>query len=209
MPDCQDQDKSPFERRVSEFLAAQGTDPDSQAVVFNLDHGGIDVMTTLESLALRPHGLTKAGFTILMSIWITGPRETRELAAALRLTKGAIVGSVQTLERRGLVTRKRSEDDRRFVTVDLTDEGRDLVARAQKDWRKLEEAVTADLTISEKRVFAALCRKVAHRARVMRREHSSGRIPFLPDPALFLADNTKPAKPEQKRKEAPNVTASS
>ena len=69
--------------------------------MFNLDHAAIDVIATMDSLSLRPHDLTHAGFVLLMTLWITGPRETRELAAVLRVTKGAIVGAVNTLERRG------------------------------------------------------------------------------------------------------------
>ncbi|HUF54221.1 MAG TPA: MarR family winged helix-turn-helix transcriptional regulator [Dehalococcoidia bacterium] len=194
----------PFEKRVTLFLAEQGADADSQAVVFNLDHGGADVIATLESLALRPHGLTKAGFTILMAIWITGPRETRELAAALLVTKGAVVGAVQTLERGGFVERRRSDDDRRLVTVHLTETGRELISRVQKDWHRLEAAVTADLTTAEKRAFAALCRKVARRARVMRREQCADR--GLPDPAVFL-QNTKTAEQKIPQKEALSATA--
>jgi DNA-binding MarR family transcriptional regulator len=190
MPDCQEPGGSPFEQKVSNFLAAHGTNRDSQAVVFNLDHGAIDVITTLESLALRPHGLTKAGFTILMSVWITGPCETRELAAALGVTKGAIVGSVHTLERCGLVTRRRSEDDRRLVTVHLTAAGTEMVTRAQKDWRALEEAVTADLTTNEKRTLSELVRKVSHRARVMRRESRGGNRPQLTGPEQFLESSS-------------------
>ena len=64
-----------------------------------------------------------------MTLWITGPRETRELASVLRVTKGAIVGAVNTLEHRNLVRRLRSETDRRLVTVELTDAGDALISR--------------------------------------------------------------------------------
>src|ERR1700694_4115434 len=131
------QDLLPYEQHMRTFLARTGTDLDAQAAVFNLHHAAMDVMATMDSLALRPHDLTHAGFVVLMTIWITGPRETRELAAILRVTRGAIVGSVNTLERRGLVRRIRSKIDRRLVTLELTDSGLDLVIRVQKDWHAL------------------------------------------------------------------------
>ena len=95
------QDPLPYEQHIQTFLARTGTDLDAQAAVFNLDHAAMDVIATMEGLALRRHGLTHAGFVVLMTIWISGPRETRELAAVLRVTRGAIVGSVNTLEKKG------------------------------------------------------------------------------------------------------------
>lgn len=178
----------PIERHIQRFLGDLGTDIEAQAAVFNLDHAAMDVISTMEGLALRPHELTHAGFVMLMTLWITGPRETRELASVLRVTKGAIVGSVGTLERRGLVTRVRSDVDRRLVTIDLTDEGRALVTRAQRDWRALEVEVTASLTADEKRTLAALCRKMAAGARAMRLAHNGVRLPELPDPERFLGN---------------------
>jgi DNA-binding MarR family transcriptional regulator len=175
-----------FERQMQAFLARRGTDVESQAAVFNLDHAAMDVIATLEGLALRPHELTHAGFVLLMTLWTSGPRETRELAAVLRVTKGAVVGAVNTLERHGLVRRVRSKIDRRLVTCELTKDGEAVIVRSQKDWRRLEEEVTSCLTIDEKRTFASLCRKIAHEARGLRKRHRS--MPNLPDPADFLAD---------------------
>jgi DNA-binding MarR family transcriptional regulator len=170
---------------MQSFLSSRGTDIDAQAAVFNLERSGLDVIAALEALALRQHDLTHAGFAVLMALWITGPRETRELAAILRVTKGAVVGAVNTLERRGLVRRTRSEVDRRLVTNELTNAGDVLVTRAQRDWHALEVEVTSSLTIDEKRTLAALSRKMTQAARELRGARGvSG--PRLPDPAVFL-----------------------
>jgi len=183
------QDILPFEQHMQAFLAKSGTNLDAQAAVFNLDHAAMDVIATMEGLALRPHDLSHAGFVVLMTIWITGPRETRELAAVLRVTRGAIVGSVNTLERRGLVRRIRSKIDRRLVTVELTDAGLDLVTRAQKDWRELEVKVTNGLTVAEQRTLAGLCRKMAAAARNLRRDRNGHIEPLNPE--LFLSNARK------------------
>jgi DNA-binding MarR family transcriptional regulator len=175
-----------FERQMQAFLQQRGGhDVDALAAVFNLDNAALDVLTTMEGLALRPHELTHAGFVLLMTLWITGPRETRELASVLRVTKGAIVGAVNTLERRGLVRRIRSEADRRLVTVELTDEGDALISRVQRDWHELEREVTDVLTTDEKQTLAALCRRLAYSARNLRLRSGSA-TPELPDPAGFL-----------------------
>lgn len=174
-----------YERVMRRFLANEGADLDAQAAVFNLDHAAMDVIATMESLALRPYGLTHAGFVVLMTLWITGPRETRELAAVVRVTRAAIVGSVTTLEKRGLVRRVQSTVDRRLVSVELTNAGRVLVSRAQKDWHALEVEVTSGLTITEKRTLAALSRKIGAGARALRQLHGQRVEPL--NPALFLS----------------------
>lgn len=183
----------PFEQHLQAFLGNAGANVDAQAAVFNLDHAAMDVIATMESLALRPHNLTHAGFVLLMTLWITGPRETRELAAVLRITRGAVVGAVNTLERRGLVRRVRSEVDRRLVTYELTSSGLECVTTVQKDWHALELAVTRGLTVREQRTLATLCRKMAAGARELRRDRN-GHIEAL-NPALFLSQDKKmPAK---------------
>jgi MarR family 2-MHQ and catechol resistance regulon transcriptional repressor len=191
-----------FEQYVQAFLSERGTDVDAQAAVFNLDHAAMDVINTLESLTLRPHDLTHAGFVLLMTLWITGPRGTRELAAVLRVSKGAIVGAVNTLEKRSLVQRVRSDVDRRLVTYELTGSGRDLIARVQKEWRALEVEVSSGLSVEEQRLLAGLCRKMAASARALRRDRN-GHIEPL-DPELFLSKVTKMPKklapPRSRRK---------
>jgi DNA-binding MarR family transcriptional regulator len=179
----------PFEQHMRSFLGERGTDVDAQAAVFNLDHAALDVIACLEGLALRPHRLTHAGFILLMTLWITGPRETRELASVLRVTKGAVVGAVNTLERRGLARRVRSEIDRRLVTYELTSDGESLIGRVQEEWRVLEVEITSSLTGEEKRTLAALCRRISGSARAVRKRR--GALPALPDPSVFLVKTAK------------------
>ena len=194
------QDLLPYEQLIQTFLARAGTDLDAQAAVFNLDHAAMDVIATMESLALRPHELTHAGFVVLMTIWISGPRETRELAAVLRVTRGAIVGSVNTLEKKGLVRRRRSKIDRRLVTVELTD-AQDLVPYAAVKVLREGHPTKLSLTLEEQRTLASLCRKMGAGARAMRRDRN-GHIEPL-NPALFLSKATKmpnkltPARPRR------------
>ena len=185
------QDIPAYEQHIRAFLAARDTDVEAQTAVFNLDHAALDMISAMAAIALRPHDLTHAGFVMLMTLWMTGPRETRELAAVLRVTKGAVVGSVNTLEKRGLVTRERSDTDRRLVSVALTPEGDALITRVQKTWHALEREVTAVLSADEKRTLAALCRKVAHSARNVRRAHQGQRIPPMPEPDAFPRKTAK------------------
>lgn len=149
-----------FERQLRAFSRARGTDLDAQAVVYNLYRVATDVIAAMEAAALQPHGLTHAGFVLLMTLWISGAREIRELAVLQRVSRPAIVSAVSTLERAGLVRRLRSETDRRLVRVELTAAGRALIQRAHAGQHRFERAVSRVLTRAEQRTLAALLRRV-------------------------------------------------
>ena len=57
----------------------------------------------------------------------TSPMKVSELARRMYLNPTTMVGLLDRLESRNLVTRTRSEKDRRVVHINLTDQGRELV----------------------------------------------------------------------------------
>lgn len=75
-------------------------------------------------------------------------RSQRELATDVRCDASNIVGIVDRLEQRGLVTRRPSPDDRRVKLVSLTDEGRAVRDRFQGALRT-SVPVLADLDADE------------------------------------------------------------
>jgi DNA-binding MarR family transcriptional regulator len=156
-----------FERRLRTFFERRGVDLDAQAVAFGLFRAQADVFSAIERAALRPLGLTHAGFVLLMSIWTIGPLETRRLALALGVSRPSVVSVVNTLERRGFVRRVRSTLDRRLVTVELTAEGERLVADAQHETHRYERRLVAGMGVQEQRTLARLLKKLEAAAREM------------------------------------------
>jgi len=154
-----------FERDLRNFLKPRGVDVDAQAVMFQLHRTSTDAVAAMEAAALRSFGLSHAGFVLLMTLWISGGREVRDLARAQRVSKPAIVSCVHTLERSRLVRRVRSEIDKRLVTVELTRHGRSLVEKAQVALHRCERLLTRDLTAAQKRTLAELLRRVGRTAR--------------------------------------------
>ncbi|WP_224365541.1 MarR family winged helix-turn-helix transcriptional regulator [Hyalangium versicolor] len=63
-------------------------------------------------------------------VWLgyDGPLQTGELSRRAQIHDKSITGVVDRLEKRGLIQRERSPEDRRTVIVTLTDEGRKLYA---------------------------------------------------------------------------------
>lgn len=103
-------------------------------------------------------------FAVLAALSIHGEHTLGQLADRERVTAPSMNRTVSLLEEAGYLTRTPDDDDRRRVTIALTDAGRLVVAetvRRRDAW--LEEALAA-LTAEERKTLAAaaeIMRKVA------------------------------------------------
>ncbi|MEN6475441.1 MAG: MarR family transcriptional regulator [Syntrophaceae bacterium] len=75
-------------------------------------------------------GITGPQLWTIKTIAETGPIRISDLARKIYLHPATLVGIIDRLEARGIVTRTRSRVDRRVVLVDLTNAGRVLVAKS-------------------------------------------------------------------------------
>lgn len=80
--------------------------------------------------AERETGLTSPQLWAIKVLAEAAPIKVSELARRMYLHPATVVGILDRLETRGLVTRKRSQEDRRVVDIDLTALGKDLVNKA-------------------------------------------------------------------------------
>jgi len=72
--------------------------------------------------------LTSGQFGVLESIYHLGPMYQGQLGEKLLQSKGNISTVVSNLVERGLVERRRDEEDRRYVKIHLTAEGEALIS---------------------------------------------------------------------------------
>lgn len=68
----------------------------------------------------------------ILCVLADGPKTIGSLSAALGIAKPNITPLIENLRARGLIERKRSEQDRRIVNVQLMPEGLDTAARLRK-----------------------------------------------------------------------------
>jgi len=76
--------------------------------------------------ALKESGLTYPQYLVMLVLWQHGPLSVKELGGHLRLDSGTLSPLVRRLESAGLVTRERSPQDERSVTVALTRAGQEM-----------------------------------------------------------------------------------
>ena len=82
----------------------------------------------------RPHldalGLTYTQYIVLLVLWETGVASVRDLGRRLYLDSGTLTPVLKTLEKNGLITRRRSEQDERVLLVSVTKAGSALKDKA-------------------------------------------------------------------------------
>jgi DNA-binding MarR family transcriptional regulator len=72
---------------------------------------------------LAPWKLTYPQYLVLAVLWHDGEQTIRSLGEAMQLDSGTLSPLVRRLEQAGFVTKERSTDDERVVTVRLTPAG--------------------------------------------------------------------------------------
>jgi MarR family 2-MHQ and catechol resistance regulon transcriptional repressor len=126
----------------------------------------IKLMRAAESVTARLEPLMRAGaltvgqFGALEALLHLGPLCQRDLGHKLLRSGGNTTVVVGNLARRGLVRRTRRLDDRRFITVTLTDKGRRLIGgifprHAQHVAREMRA-----LSLADQAELGRLCRQL-------------------------------------------------
>lgn len=76
--------------------------------------------------SVRQCGLTHAQFDIIATLGNTPGMSYKELGEKTLITKGTLTGVIERLEKKGLVARTRSMDDKRSFFVHLTPAGEEV-----------------------------------------------------------------------------------
>lgn len=98
------------------------------------------------------------------------PAPVGELVRVFGLKPSTLTSLLDRLERAGLVRRELNPADRRSLLVHLTDRGRDLSARLNRQLQKLEDEIRARLRRPELKGFRAVMAAVEDVTRVKLRE---------------------------------------
>jgi DNA-binding MarR family transcriptional regulator len=86
----------------------------------------------------RDHGLTLSQYALLRGLAERDAARIRDLATEAGVTASTATRILDALERRGIVERTPADDDRRAVTITLTDPGRRLLLW-QDDWLRARQ----------------------------------------------------------------------
>jgi len=120
----------------------------------------VNALRGCESENMRNAGLTESQFGVLEALAHLGPMCQKDLARKILRSEGNLTTVIGNLERRGLVTRHQSLDDRRMMHVVLTDSGRRLIRSVFPDHASALVDAFAVLTAEEQEALGVLCKKL-------------------------------------------------
>ncbi|NYE48440.1 DNA-binding MarR family transcriptional regulator [Spinactinospora alkalitolerans] len=135
-------------------------DAEAMRLVLTLHRATSMLVYDLESSVHRPSGWTWPGFRVLFVLWLAGPMEAKVAAELSGMSRAAVSALLNTLEKDGLVSRRRAEHDRRAVNVSLTPDGRDAIARGFGAHNARESAWASALSAAERRTLVDLLGKL-------------------------------------------------
>lgn len=75
---------------------------------------------------LSEHGLTYPQYLVLLVLWEKNGQPVNDIAKRLYLETNTVTPLLQRMEKSGILTRKKGEEDARQMIVSLTPEGREL-----------------------------------------------------------------------------------
>jgi DNA-binding MarR family transcriptional regulator len=78
-------------------------------------------------------GISASQFLCILAIYESGPLPPSQIAKHILVNSSSLTRLIDCLERKNLVERSRVSDDRRVVTISLTEGGRTLVKKAATD----------------------------------------------------------------------------
>lgn len=126
----------------------------------------IKLMRATESLNQRlcrhlsEANLTISQFGVLEALLHLGPQNQKELGQKLLKSGGNITLVIDNLEKSGFVNRKKDQNDRRALIVELTVQGKSFIEDFfPKHLNKISEEFSV-LDDKEKKELARLCKKI-------------------------------------------------
>ncbi len=112
-------------------------------------HRALDViMPDFRDLFAR-YNLTEQQWRVLRVLWTSKKITSAELSIRTLLPSPSLVGIIDRLEKKGLVSRMRSVEDRRVVHVVATVEGRALEAEVTPHVAEIDAALRSSVTRKE------------------------------------------------------------
>lgn len=150
----------PAEQKVVDALGHLPLDFRAMAAVSNLFRASAAIRRNMESKVLADDRLSWTSFVVLWVLWVWGEMESRDLAAAVGISRPTSTGVVGTLERRGFARRSRSAEDGRMVRVSLTRTGQRKIEELFPRFNAEEIAVTAHLSVEDQEQLARTLRSM-------------------------------------------------
>ena len=121
-------------------------------------------LVAAETPILERHGLTMWAYVVLANLETEPTGSQAALADAIRADRTRIIGVLDDLQERGLITREPDPADRRARLISLTAKGRRLRDATRRDIQRNEQRLLSVLPAGEQTTFLRLVERLADAA---------------------------------------------
>jgi len=97
--------------------------------------------------------ITPQQFGVLLTLFQRGPMTLKEITRATRADQSTTGEMVRRMGARGLITRAAGEEDRRTVSIAITDEGATALVALVQQMPALQERMLAPIAPEHRRLF--------------------------------------------------------
>ncbi|CAM4367559.1 MarR family 2-MHQ and catechol resistance regulon transcriptional repressor [Paenibacillus endophyticus] len=109
---------------------------------------------------IRSNGLNRTEFGVLELLYHRGPQPLQQIGEKVLMSSGNITYVVDKLEKKDLVRRRASTEDRRLIFADLTDQGKQFVENVFPGHQAVIEQAVDGLSSEEKQLASKLLKKL-------------------------------------------------
>lgn len=110
--------------------------------------------------SIQSHGLNSTEFGVLDVLYHKGPQPLQKIGEKVLISSGNITYVVDKLQKKNLLVRRASAEDRRVIYAELTDEGTELFERIFSGHKEKIAYAVSGLTDEEKHQASILLRKL-------------------------------------------------
>jgi DNA-binding MarR family transcriptional regulator len=135
---------------------AEGINDRLALIVFR---AGVEIEVRGEARLEAELGIDGRDYTTLAVLATDQPESQQELARLMGKAPPLMVPALDALEAKGLVERRRSAQDRRRSVVELTDAGREVLAKADAVVGEVADELFGGLTPEEREALHATLRR--------------------------------------------------
>lgn len=110
---------------------------------------------------LSVYDITPIQYAVLYCLWENDKRSPKEIAERLKLENSTISGILERMEKKELIERNISKEDRRFIQVQLTEKGASLETDVLRSVEEVNDEVMSVFNEDESAVLKSYLRQLA------------------------------------------------
>jgi MarR family 2-MHQ and catechol resistance regulon transcriptional repressor len=117
-------------------------------------------VTSRTNRDIQSHGLNTTEFGVLDLLYHRGPQPLQKIGEKVLISSGNITYVVDKLQKKNLLKRRASQDDRRVIFAELTEEGRHFFEQIFPQHKQVIFDAVSGLSTEEKEQAVALLKKL-------------------------------------------------